>query len=267
MEKNYLQVATQAAQAGCEILKKYTGTITRESVSSKKAFDFITHVDRDAENAIITIIKNYYPTHAIFAEESQKDERSTNYRWIIDPLDGTTNFIHGFPVFSVSIALEYGEEIIVGIIADPTRNEIFSAERGKGAYLNGNPIHVTSTTALEHVLLTTGFPFRVKHHLEAYLRSFQAFFTDVSAIRRAGSAALDLAYLACGRCDGFWEISLNPWDIAAGALIVEEAGGKITDFTGGSDYIWNGNVIASNGYIHNYLLKTVAETIGDIFRP
>ena len=264
MKNNYLEIAKEAAFTGAEIIKRYTGTIDTAAVDSKQKFDFITHVDREAERAILAIIKNYCPAHAIYAEESQKDERTVDYRWIIDPLDGTTNFIHAFPMFSVSIALEYRGEIIVGVIVDPTRGDLFAAEKGCGAFLNDESIAVSAISSLEHVLLTTGFPFRVKHLLEPYMDSFQRFFKEVSGIRRPGSAALDLAYLACGRCDGFWEISLNPWDIAAGALLITEAGGRITDFAGGDNFIWTGNVIASNGNIHDFLLNTVDESFRGI---
>ena len=190
------------------------------------------------------------------AEESLKECGKETYRWIIDPLDGTTNYIHGYPVFSISIALEYDGEIIVGIIFDPLRNELFWTEKGSGAYLNCLPIE-TSQVNISESLITTGFPFRSKEMIDRYLQLFKNIFLKVSDLRRAGSAALDLAYLACGRCDGFFELGLSPWDIAAGSLLIKEAGGIVTDFGGGNDYIWTGNIVAGNPAVQKEMLEEV----------
>src|SRR4030065_571067 len=184
-----------------------------------------------------------------FLEISVKEGGKGTYRWIIDPLDGTTNYIHGYPVFSISIALEYAGEIIIGVTLDPLRNELFWTEKGSGAYLNCLPMEVSKVNIGES-LVTTGFPFRNKEMIDTYLKLFKNIFLKVSDLRRAGSAALDLAYLACGRCDGFFELGLSPWDIAAGSLLIREAGGVITDFGGGHDHLLTGNVVAGKPAIH-----------------
>jgi len=253
------QTAIEAARLAADIQLKHLGSITGGDVGHKQQFDFITHVDRESESAIIELIHSRFPEHAIFAEESAKDEAVGDYRWIIDPLDGTTNYIHAYPVFSVSIALEYKGEIILGVILDPTRNDLFHAEKGKGAFLNDKSIRVSEISDPGHCLLATGFPFRIKDYIDLYLESFKRMFLKMSGIRRLGSVALDFAYLACGRCEGFWEIGLSPWDIAAGSLIIQEAGGMITDFSGGDEHIWTGNVVASNGKIHNQILEIVTD--------
>ncbi|MCK5427733.1 MAG: inositol monophosphatase, partial [Thermodesulfovibrionia bacterium] len=172
-------------------------------------------------------------------------------------LDGTTNYIHGYPSFSVSIALEYRGEIITGVIFDPLRNELFTAEKGSGAFLDGTPVQVSAVTDLKQSLITTGFPFRKKEFIDIYLELFKNIFHRVSDIRRAGSAALDLAHLASGRCDGFFEIGLSPWDVAAGSLIIQEAGGVVTDFGGGDDYLLTGNIVSGNTVIHEGILREV----------
>jgi len=227
-------------------------------IEYKSRFDFATKVDRESEKIIIDIIRQSYPDHKFFAEESLR-QSAGGYRWFVDPLDGTTNFIHRFPVYSVSIACEYDGEIFLGVVFDPTRDELFVAEKGKGAVLNDKPIRVSEVRDPARGLLTTGFPFRFKEKIEPYQRSFAQLFEQFSGIRRTGSAALDLCYLACGRCDGFWEIGLSPWDIAAGVVIVEEAGGEITDFHRGGNPIKTGNVIASNGFLHPVLQQVIEE--------
>jgi myo-inositol-1(or 4)-monophosphatase len=193
-----------------------------------------------------------------------KDTAREGFRWIIDPLDGTTNFIHHYPVFCVSIALELQRKIIAGVIFDPLRKELFFAEKGKGAFLNEQPITVSTITACPDSLITTGFPFRMKEVIDPYLKLFKNVLFKVSDLRRAGSAALDLAYLAAGRCEGFFELGLRPWDIAAGSLIIEEAGGVLTDFGGGNEYLSTGNVVAGNRAIQEELLKEVQAVFGAI---
>ncbi len=252
------ETAIQAALEASKIIKSNLGKIQNTEVDLKRKFDFVTHVDRESETKIIEVIKTRFPEHKIFAEESTKDDHG-GYRWIIDPLDGTTNYIHAFPVFAISIALEMEGEIILGLVLDPLRDEMFIAEKGRGATLNGRRIKVSRTSDLAVSLLTTGFPFRHKESLDLYLESFRRLFLQVSGIRRIGCVALDFCYLASGRCEGFWEIGLSPWDVAAGYLIIKEAGGMITDFSGGDAPIWTGNVVASNGLIHEHILKVARE--------
>lgn len=250
----FLEVAIKAARLAGQIIVKHLGKISKRDINLKQASDFVTIVDRESEKVIIDTIKKHFPDHLFLAEESLKECGRETYRWIIDPLDGTTNYIHSYPVFSVSIALEYGGEIITGVILDPLRNELFWAEKGSGAYVNCSPIEVSKVNIGES-LVTTGFPFRSKEMIDNYLKLFRNLFLKVSDLRRSGSAALDLAYLACGRCDGFFELGLSPWDIAAGSLLIKEAGGVITDFGGGTHYVRTGNIVAGNPAVHRELLE------------
>lgn len=256
-KSEFLGTAFRAAMLAGEYIVKSLGNISENDIDVKQASDFVTSVDRKSEEIIINTIKNKYPDHIFIAEESTKDTASGTFRWIIDPLDGTTNFIHQYPVFSVSIALEYEDDIILGVVYDPLREELFTAEKGKGAFLNGVPFRVSSISDLSGSLIATGFPFRQKEIIDDYLQLFKNIFHQVSDIRRAGSAAIDLAHIACGRCDGFFEIGLSPWDIAAGSLLILEAGGTITDFSGGSDYLVTGNVVAATPAVHDRLLREV----------
>ncbi len=201
------------------------------------------------------LIHERHPEHAILAEESGGIAETRDYLWVIDPLDGTKNYIHGFPVFAVSIALQFKNELQVGVVFNPVRDELFYAEKGKGAFLNDAPINVSATADFSQCLLATGFPFRAKHLTEPYLAIFKELFYQVSDFRRAGAAAIDLAYVACGRLDGFWELTLNPWDIAAGILLIEEAGGKVTDLWDGNTYLKKGHIVASNGLIHEQITE------------
>ena len=258
----FLETALGAAEIGCEVLRKHLGKIAASDVDRKRKFDYVTQADRESEQAIIDHILKRHPGHLIYAEESTKAEG--NYRWIIDPLDGTTNFIHAFPVFAVSIALEVDGQIVVGVVGDPTRGDKFWAVRGGGSFLNGKPIRVSSVSDPSMGLLTTGFPFRSKEYIDLYLDSFKRLFLRFSGIRRLGAVALDFAYLAAGRCEGFWEIGLAPWDIAAGSLLIEEAGGRITDFANEGNPIWTGNVIASNGILHGEIVQVVQDVFGDV---
>lgn len=263
---DFLSTGIKAARLAGKLILDNLGKISKDDVSTKQASDFVTRVDKESEQLIIDTIKKVFPHHLFLAEESAKDiktegyywyEPSDSYRWIIDPLDGTTNYIHGYPVFSVSIALVYSGEIISGVIFDPPRNDLFTAEKGKGAFLNNRQIKVSAVNDLKHGLITTGFPFRQKNMIDPYLHLFKNIFYRVSDIRRAGSAALDLAYLAAGRCDGFFEIGLSPWDIAAGSILIKEAGGIITDFGGGADYLLSGNIVAGPPALHTEILKEV----------
>jgi myo-inositol-1(or 4)-monophosphatase len=248
-----------ALQAGRVIMEGY-GQIER--VDEKQHHDFVTDVDHRSEKAVIQHIRRAFPDHAILAEESGAQYEHT-CRWIIDPLDGTTNFIHGIPMFAVSIALEIAGELQLGVVYEPVRKELFVAEKGCGATLNDRRIYVSSHRTLSHCLLATGFPFRTLDHVDGYLRIFRSVMTQVSGIRRPGSAALDLCYLAAGRVDGFWELNLSPWDIAAGALMIEEAGGRITRFNGDPGFLYRGHVIGSNGLIHDWLLDEARRAFGD----
>jgi len=258
MDNDFLGTAFRAAMLAGQVVLENRGKITGSDIDAKQASDFVTRVDRESEEIIISTIKKRFPDHDILAEETIHDPPSGDFRWIIDPLDGTTNYIHGYPVFAISIALEYKGEIILGLIFDPEKDEVFTAEKNRGAFLNGRRIHV-SRTEPDRALITTGFPFRKKQYIKEYLQIFERIFQWSSDIRRAGSAAIDLAYLACGRCEGFFEIGLSPWDIAAGSLLIKEAGGVITDFKGGNEYLWSGNIVAGTPEIHPRLLKDIME--------
>lgn len=252
----YLGTAARAArQAGGHILRNL-GRLSRRDVDLKQAADFVTRVDREAEDIIVREIQSAHPGHRVLSEELHRKEASPGgMRWIVDPLDGTTNYIHGYPMFAVSIALESDGRIVLGVILDPLRDELFTAELERGAFLNDEPIGVSSFSSLSECLITTGFPFRQKQMLDAYLEAFKRIFLRVSGIRRAGSAALDLAHLAAGRCDGFFELGLSPWDVAAGSLLVTEAGGLVTDLGGGGDYLRTGNIVAGTPAVHPELLR------------
>jgi myo-inositol-1(or 4)-monophosphatase len=256
-KSQFLNTAIEASKlAGRHILDNL-GKLSKDEIDSKQASDFVTRVDRESEDIIIGVIKEQFPDHHFLAEESHKDNEPGKYRWIIDPLDGTTNFIHQYPAFAVSIALEHNSEIITGVIFDPLKNELFTAEKERGAFLNDNVIRVSQLNEMPLALITTGFPFRAKQLLDDYLRLFKNILIKVSDIRRAGSAALDLAHLACGRCDGFFEIGLSPWDVAAGSIIIKEAGGIISDFGGGNNYLSTGNIVAGTPFIHIAILNEV----------
>ena len=215
-------------------------------------------MDHRAEAAVIEILETAFPDHGILTEESKGREGSGSYRWILDPLDGTTNYAHGYPFFCVSLALEKDGQIIWGIIYDPLREELFAAEAGRGATVNGKALQVSATRHIQQSFLCTGFPYDMRESSEDNLRYFSRFAKTVQAIRRDGSAALDLCYVAMGRFDGFWEMKLNPWDVAAGSLIVTEAGGRVTDFSGNHFSIHGQEILASNGLIHDEMLRVLS---------
>jgi len=215
-------------------------------------------MDHRAETAVIEILETAFPDHGILTEESKGREGSGSYRWILDPLDGTTNYAHGYPFFCVSLALEKDGQIIWGIIYDPLREELFAAEAGRGATVNGKALQVSATRHIQQSFLCTGFPYDMRESSEDNLRYFSRFAKTVQAIRRDGSAALDLCYVAMGRFDGFWEMKLNPWDVAAGSLIVTEAGGRVTDFSGDHFSIHGQEILASNGLIHDEMLRVLS---------
>jgi len=254
-------VMIAAAQAGGEVIlrahkKRKPGTVAAST--AKGANDFVTEADREAESRIISVIKEVYPEHDIQAEESAPQPFRSDYRWIIDPLDGTTNFIHGYPMFAVSIGLSYKGVMRMGVVFDPLRSELFRAESGRGAFLNDKPIHLSEVRQLTDALLLTGFPFKAQQHLHKYLGIFEELFKASSGIRRAGSAALDMAYVACGRADGFFEMVLSPWDMAAGAVLIVEAGGAVTDFTGAPDFMDSGHVVAGHPTVLEQMLPRIA---------
>jgi len=251
-----LNIAVRAARNAGNIIVRALDHIDRLNVQTKSENDFVTEVDKAAEQEIIRTIHKAYPDHGFLAEESGK-QSGNDYVWIIDPLDGTTNYVHGFPQFAVSIALKHKEVLEQAVVYDPLRQELFTASRGRGAQLNDRRIRVTSRVGLQGALLGTGFPFKQQQYLDAYLETFKALFPMTAGIRRAGAASLDLAYVAAGRLDGFWEIGLHPWDMAAGALLIEEAGGFISDFSGHNEYMTTGNVVAANPK----LLKPMLEKI------
>jgi myo-inositol-1(or 4)-monophosphatase len=251
-----LNTAVKAARRAGNIISRATRNLDLVAVKEKAANDFVSEVDREAEQAIIRILHDAYPGHAILAEESGASGDS-EYQWIIDPLDGTTNFIHGFPQFCVAIALRHRNVITQAVIYDPTRNDLYTASRGRGAFLNDQRIRVSKRTTLRSSLLGTGFPFRQFEHIDAYLAILRDMMAGAAGVRRAGSAALDLAYVAAGRLDGFWEFGLSPWDIAAGGLLITEAGGLIGGLTGEDDYMETGHIVGGNPKVFVELLRAI----------
>ena len=251
-----LTIAVRAARSAGNIIIRYMDRVDSLSVQSKDRNDFVTEVDQKAEQEIISILRKAYPGHGILAEESGA-RAGDDYEWIIDPLDGTTNYLHGFPQFAVSIALRHKGRMQEAVVYNPLSQELFTASRGYGAFLNERRIRVSNRKGLDGALLGTGFPFKAQQHLETYLDMFRALFPLTAGIRRPGSAALDLAYVAAGRLDGFWEIGLNIWDMAAGVLLIQEAGGISSDFVGGHDYLANGNLVSGNPKVFAEILKTI----------
>jgi myo-inositol-1(or 4)-monophosphatase len=251
-----LNIAVRAARSAGNIIIRNMDRLDQLTVQTKKHNDFVSEVDRQAEQEIIYILRKAYPGHGILAEESGV-RAGDGYEWIIDPLDGTTNFLHGFPQFAVSIALRHKGRLEQAVIYDPLRQELFTATRGAGAHLNDRRIRVASRRTLDGSLLGTGFPIRQQQHLDAYLGMFRVLFPQTSGVRRAGSAALDLAYVASGRLDGFWEIGLSIWDMAAGVLLIQEAGGLSGDLSGGHDYFKHGNIVSANPKLFPLILKAI----------
>jgi myo-inositol-1(or 4)-monophosphatase len=253
-----LNTAVKAARKAGSIINRASLDVDLVKVASKGRSDFVTEVDRAAEQAIVDILLKAYPDHAILAEESGASGDS-EYTWIIDPLDGTTNFIHGFPQYAVSIALRHREHVTQAVVYDPTRNELFTASRGRGAFLNERRIRVSRRSKLSECLIGTGFPFRSFEHLDEYVRMFRSVAEHTAGIRRPGAAALDLAYVAAGRLDGFWEIGLSPWDMAAGSLLILEAGGLVSDFKGETAYLEEGRIVCGAPKIFPQLLNLVGD--------
>ncbi|BAU48130.1 inositol monophosphatase [Sulfurifustis variabilis] len=260
-----LNTAVKAARRAGSVIMRHLDRPDRLKIEAKGRSDFVSDVDRFAEAEIIDILRHAYPDHAILAEETGRHPGG-DYCWIIDPLDGTTNFLHSYPHFAVSIALEHKGRLEQAVVFDPHRNELFTATRGQGAQLNERRIRVSQTHDMRHALLGTGFPFKGQAFLDMWVGIFRDLAPDVSGVRRAGSAALDLAHVACGRFDGFWEFGLHAWDMAAGCLLVEEAGGFIGDPSGGQDHLRTGHVVAGNAKIYPELLKRVRAHLPDDWR-
>jgi len=248
-----LQVGSQAAKAAGAYLFSHFGTIRPDEVDEKGRNDFVTFVDRESEKRIVQIIREAFPHHAVLAEEGGNYQKDGTYQWIIDPLDGTTNYIQHIPFFCVSLGVRKGSEVVAAIIYDPNHDELFTAARGQGAWLNGKPISVSANTRPERAALATGYPWRTKRLLPQYLLTFEEIFLHTASTRRLGSAAMDLCYVAAGRFDAFWEMGLSPWDIAAGSLLVQEAGGVVTDFWNGPHFLETGFIIAGNSTMHRLI--------------
>ena len=264
-----LKTALKAARAAGELIYSNFGKVQHISYKGGSPVNLVTKVDRLSEKNILSILKKKYPDHLFIAEESTpcKGEgrcpgnetiSSSQICWYIDPLDGTSNFAHGYPFFCTSIAAAMGEDVLVGVVYDPIANELFYAEKGKGAYLNKKRIHVSKVTDIQKAFLGTGFPYDRTEKAEKYIIAFKNFVKRALGVRRDGAAALDLAYAAMGRFDGFWELKLHTWDVAAGTLLIQEAGGKLTDFKGNPHSLFNHQVVTSNGLLHQKILEVLS---------
>ncbi len=261
-----VNIAVRAARRAGNVILRNLNRVDALTVVEKGRNDFVTEVDRAAEAEIIATVQRSYPTHGFLAEESGSTSPDAEYVWIVDPLDGTTNFLHGFPQFCVSMAAQYRGKIEHAVVYDPWRQEIFTASRGDGAYLDGRRIRVTKAKTLEGTLIGTGFPYRENlHYLDPYLAMFRAVSMKAAGLRRPGSAALDLAYVAAGRTDGFWELGLSPWDTAAGWLLIQEAGGMVGTLTGG-EYQLGPHVVAGGPKVYEALIAEIAPHLTDELR-
>jgi myo-inositol-1(or 4)-monophosphatase len=256
---NGVKIAHEAGRLLAEFYRMRVG------FELKGDFDLVTEADRASERLVVERILAHYPNHSIVAEEGGGREGSSEYRWFVDPLDGTTNFAHGYPAFNVTLALARGDEMIVGVVYDPLREEMFAAEKGSGAYLNENKIHVSSARRLADSLVSTGFPSR-KRSQSINIHFYHQLAMSTHGVRRGGSAALDLSYVACGRLDGFWEFGLNPWDLAAGTLLVTEAGGICSDMRGKRHTLKSRDLLVDNGLIHGEILESFGEIFGGRYR-
>jgi myo-inositol-1(or 4)-monophosphatase len=259
------QVAREAHRIGGRILRRRFRRLTRFDIKGQNDANLITVADRESEDAIVATIHRRFPDHAILAEESgecRPHKQGASTRWIIDPLDGTTNYSHGFPIYSISIAVEHEGEVVLGSVSNPQQREFFFARRGEGATLNGRPIHVSSTPSLQTSLVVTGFPYDSRERADRYLGFWRAIMQRAHGLRRLGSAAIDMCYLAAGAFDAYYEESLNPWDWAAGALIVREAGGRVTDYADRPFEIHFTQCLASNGLVHREMLEILGGQSG-----
>jgi myo-inositol-1(or 4)-monophosphatase len=252
-----LHVAIDAALEAGKFLKMNVGKIRHIERKDGQATNLVTEIDKKSEHMIISTIKRHFPQHDFLGEESGAAEVKSEYRWIIDPLDGTVNYTHGLPIYAVSIGLEYKGEIILGVVYDPSLDELFTAEKGKGAWLNKRRIEVSKTTKLIESLTVTGFAYDVNERPEPSVTHFKNFLAETQAVRRLGSAALDLCYVAAGRFEGFWEGAIHPWDMAAGVLLVLEAGGMWTDFRGFPSSVYKEDVLATNGHVHEQMVAVL----------
>jgi len=258
-----LNIAVKAARRAGAIINRASQDIGTLTVKSKNYNDFVSEVDVAAERVIIDTLKDAYPDHGFLGEESGSSENQSDFIWIIDPLDGTTNFLHNFPQYCVSIALQHKGDITQAVIYEPNRNDLYTATKGRGAFLNDKRIRVSKCDKLQQSLIGTGFPFRDFKHLDTYLAMFKSMLQKTSGIRRPGSAALDLAYVANGSLDAFWEIGLSSWDIAAGALLVQEAGGIISNLNGKEGWLESGNILAASPKIYDAMVETLAPHLTD----
>ena len=254
--------AVEAARLGGEVLRRRFRTEVASRVEVKGLHDFVTEVDREAEAAILGYLRSRFPDHAVMSEEASPEAARAEYRWVVDPLDGTTNFYHGVPTFAVSIALEDARGVLAGAVYDTVHDEMFHAHRGGGARLDGATIRCSRPESSGKALIATGFPFRELGRLERYMVAFAAVVRSTAGLRRAGAAAIDLAYSACGRYDGFFEVGLSRWDMAAGVLLVQEAGGVVTDVLGGPGFLDSGDVVAAGREMHGVLLAITSEAFG-----
>lgn len=249
-----IEIATETAN----FIRSQKDKITLDIIDSKGSNDFVTYVDKTSEQMIVDALQNIIPEAGFIAEEGTSTKKGENYNWIVDPLDGTTNFIHGVPTFSISIALMENETLILGVVYEVMRNECFYAWKGSKAFLNGKEISVSKRKTVSDSLLATGFPYYDYKRLDPFLKTLSYFMINSQGIRRIGSAATDLAYVACGRFEGFYEYSLNPWDVAAGAFLVQQAGGKVCDFSGENNYLFGREIIATNSNIYDEFLNTIS---------
>jgi len=257
-----LQTAICAAKQAGAVLLHYARNGFR--IDHKSLINLVTEADHAAEQCVIDVLRSQYPDHRVLAEERGKIDRGLSpYLWIIDPLDGTTNFAHGNPAYCVSIGLEYKEQPVLGVVYDPTRDELFTAMRGDGARANDRPLHVSQTAQLDQALLVTGFAYNIRETANNNLDHFARFALRTQGLRRTGSAALDLCYVAAGRFDGFWEVTLNPWDMAAGVVILEEAGGRVTNFRGETHSLYGEELVASNGLLHDPMISVIQESLSN----
>ena len=270
-----LEVARDAARQAGDIVRKSYAALKSTDITEKRTNDMVTVVDVESQECVVSALRSAFADDFIVGEESLDADvnkgipEDASRRWYIDPLDGTTNYIHAYPMFAVSIALEVDGRVDLGVTFDPMRDEMFFATRGKGAFLNDRRIHVSRISDKKKTLLATGFPFRARGYLDDYLKTFRYFFNNSRGIRRAGAATLDLAYVAVGRVDAFWETTLSPWDMAAGVVLVEEAGGRVTDFFQAHDSLKNGHIVATNGQFHDWMCETIQEVFpkGTVFKP
>jgi myo-inositol-1(or 4)-monophosphatase len=260
---SYLEIAMEIARESGALLATYFEK--RVGFELKGDFDLVTEADRASERLVVERLRSHFPAHSIVAEEGGGHEGKSEFRWYVDPLDGTTNFAHGYPIYNVTMGLERDGEMLVGVVFDPSRQEMFSAERGAGAYLNNRRIRVSAAKRLEDSLVATGFPSR-KRHLNVNIHFYHQMAMATHGVRRGGSAAIDLAYVACGRLDAFWEFGLNPWDMAAGTLLVTEAGGRCSEMKGGAHGMKSPHLLASNGAVHAETLALFGEIFEGRFR-